>query len=458
MLRVALISSLLFATTAYADSTAANTTDPDSIDPDEVVTRWSDNATPMRRSYSLPFAEVLGWELALNASAQAIGMPWADISGATIRHNLTSMWEFDEDAFTINQFGHPYIGAVPFMMARSTGHGFWVSTAYAAGGSLIWETLMENTGPSFNDQLTTTIAGAFLGESLHRVSRALRHRKSTLRQIAATALDPVSTVNREAWGQAWSDKLPPSYYAHLGVGWEQLSRTLSGARTENDQHQFHAELVLQHGMPADQDFHPRVPLDHFDLRASIDISSDHVVGGLDIRGLIYGSWLARGPLRGVYGLYGMYDYMNPDRVRVSAIGIGPGIATETALGDHSFVRATGVVGLVPWGAAGGSNEEEITRDYQRGPGAAEILELELGRRGWGELRATSRAWQIDGTQTGDGREFVTTHTLGARLAISDHQALGAEGTFSLRDSKFEVMNARDETFEFRVFYALTSSD
>ncbi len=456
-MRHALLVALVVSVPARAIADDASTTAAD-IDADEVYARWSDDVRPMKKSYSLPFAETLGWELALNGIAQAAGMPWADISASSIRDNLTSSWELDEDAFTINQIGHPYIGAIPFMMARSTGHGFWVSSAYSFGGSLIWEVLLENTTPSLNDQLTTVVAGSFLGESLHRISRALRHRPTTLRKIAATVLDPVATAHRNTWGKAWRDNLPPSYYAHVGVGWEQLTRTFSGTRAEEDQNQLHAELVLQHGMPADQDFRPRVPFDHFDLRASVDVSREHVVGTLDMRGMLYGGWLSQGSLRGVYGLYGMYDYMNPDRVRVSAIGIGPGIATETALGERSFLRATAVVGLVPWGAAGGSNESETMRDYQRGPGLAEILELELGRRGWGEIRATSRAWQIDGTQTGDGREFVSTHTLGGRLAITRNHALGVEGTLSLRDSRFALMEATDETLEFRLFYALTSSD
>jgi hypothetical protein len=436
----------------------AQPTDPDTIDADEVYSSWSDDVRPLQKSYSIPFAETLAFELGLNLGAQLSGFEWADISMSSIKTNLTSPWVWDEDSFTINNFGHPYGGAWPFLAARSMGHGFWVSSAYAFGGSLIWEALMESEKPSLNDQITTTIGGALLGESLHRVARALRHRPSKLRQVAASVLDPVAAFNRGVFGKAWRDKLPPSYYAHFGIGWEQLSRTLSGAREDADQNQLHAELVLQHGMPGDQDFRPRVPLDHFDLRASIDVSREHVVGAIDIRGMLYGSWLSSGALRGIYGLYGTYDYMNPDRVRASSIGIGPGIATETALGEHSFLRATAVVSLVPWGAAGGSNESETMRDYQRGPGLAEILELELGRRGWGEIRVTSRAWQIDGTQTGDGREFVSTHTLGGRLALTKHQAFGVESTLSVRDSRFEVMDARDKTLEIRAFYAVTSSD
>lgn len=426
-------------------------------DASEIHTR-APRDTPERTSHALPLVETVAFELALNGASQLAGRDWADISLGSIRDNLTSSWVFDEDAFTIDQLAHPYGGAWPYLAARSSGHGFWVSSAYAFGGSLMWELLMETEPPSFNDQLTTTVGGVLLGESLHRIARALRYRPTTLREVAASALDPVGALNRATWGRAWRDRLPPSYYVHLGIGWEQLTRTLDGARREADQNQLHTELVLQHGRPGDAEFRPRAPLDHFDLHAAVDISREHVVGTLDVRGLLHGTVMERGSTRGLYGLYGMYDYMNPDRVRVSAIAVGPGIATETALGDRTFLRAAGVVGIVPWGAAGGSNESETHRDYHRGPGISEIVELELGHRRWGALRATARGWQIDGAATGDGREFVTTQTLAARLAVTANHAIGVEGMFSLRDSRFELTDARDQTFELRVFYALTSSD
>jgi hypothetical protein len=415
---------------------------------------WPESTRPERRSYAVPLVEAVLMNLSLNAGAQLVGYPWAEISPGSIRRNLTNPWVWDEDAFSINHFAHPYGGAWPFLAARSTGHGFWVATAYAVGASLMWELTMENEPPSLNDQLTTSIGGALLGESLHRIGRALRHgNPGVLRRAAATLVDPVGTFNRTVWGTAWRDRLPPSYYAHVGVGYERFEHFADRGAAASDLDALHIDLVLQHGLPGDPDFVPRQPLDHFDVRAAVDLARERVVGTLDIRGLLVGRRLPRG----FWGLYGTYDYSNPERVRVSAIGVGPGIAYERGVAG-GYLRATGVATLVPWGAAGGSMESEDIRDYQRGPGLGQIVELEAGRHGIGGLRLTSRAWQIDGSLVGDGREHVMSHTLAGHLALAANHAIGVEGTVSMRDPRLlpDDMVFRDRALEIRAFYALTS--
>lgn len=70
----------------------------------------------------------------------------------------------------VNQTGHPYQGSVYFGLARSNGLAFWESFGYAFAGSAVWENAGETTPLSKNDQLTTSMGGSFLGESLFRMS------------------------------------------------------------------------------------------------------------------------------------------------------------------------------------------------------------------------------------------------------------------------------------------------
>jgi hypothetical protein len=74
------------------------------------------------------------------------------------------------------------------------------------------------------------------------------------------------------------------------------------------------------------------------------------------------------------------------------------------------------------------------------------------------VRLTSRAWQIEGSLTGDGRELVMAHTLAGHVALAANHALGIEGTYSLRAATFTPagMDLLDRTIEVRAFYALTS--
>src|ERR1700724_823261 len=79
-------------------------------------------------------------------------------------------WVFDTDPFNINQFAHPYQGAMMFGFTRSAGVGFWPSLVYSNVGSFIWKMAGETDLPSINDQITTAQAGALLGESLFRMA------------------------------------------------------------------------------------------------------------------------------------------------------------------------------------------------------------------------------------------------------------------------------------------------
>ncbi len=412
---------------------------------------------PLHQSHLIPITETVAIEVAIQLAAQLSGAEWAKISPSTMRDNLTASWVVDEDPFTIDQLGHPVQGALPFLAARSMGHGFWVSAAYSTVASFGWELLAENEPPSLNDQITTPIAGSLVGESFHRMSRALRAgNPGIVRKGAATLLDPVGAFNRGVFGKAWRDRVPPSYYAHLGVGWERVSGD-GAAESATVSDELHLELVLEHGLPGDPDLKLRRPLDHFVLRGAVDLSADNTVGTFDIRGLVLGKRLDSA--RGFYGIYGLYDYMNPDGVRVSVIGVGPGASVEVAPTDSTYLRGTAVAALVPWGAAGGSSEMQGPPiDYHHGPGAQQILEVEFGRVGGSALRATSRAWEIAGGFVDSGREIITSHTVGGRWALSSSHALGVEGTLMTRSATFDaVPDTNTRTLEARVFYALTAS-
>ena len=94
---------------------------------------------------------------------------YADVTWDSIKENLKpGAWWWDRDALAVNQIGHPLQGAMNYLGARSTGNGPWVSFGYAFGASLVWEIAGETEPPSYNDQITTPVGGALLGEVLYR--------------------------------------------------------------------------------------------------------------------------------------------------------------------------------------------------------------------------------------------------------------------------------------------------
>jgi hypothetical protein len=152
-------------------------------------------------------------------------LPWAfdryvnksdfsNISFDTIRENFKTGFRYDRDHFRVNQSSHPYQGGLFFDAARSNGYGFWESGVFALAGSLIWECCMENTAPSINYLVNTTLGGMTRGEVAHRMSVLILDNTASganraWREVAAAILNPVGAVNRLLRGDMTHDRPNP---------------------------------------------------------------------------------------------------------------------------------------------------------------------------------------------------------------------------------------------------------
>src|SRR5919106_122527 len=113
------------------------------------------------KSYILPAVEIVAMDAAVNLGGRLLIDPANyEVTPASIRRNLRGPWVVDDDPFEINQFLHPYQGAMYHGIARSNGLSYWPSMAYTFAGSALWEVAGENTPPSRNDQIASGIAGA----------------------------------------------------------------------------------------------------------------------------------------------------------------------------------------------------------------------------------------------------------------------------------------------------------
>jgi len=106
------------------------------------------------KSYILPAVEIMAMDAAVNLAGRLLLDPASfEVTPASIRRNLRGPWVVDDDPFQINQFGHPYQGAMYHGIARSNGLSYWPSVAYTFAGSALWEIPGETTPPSRNDQI-----------------------------------------------------------------------------------------------------------------------------------------------------------------------------------------------------------------------------------------------------------------------------------------------------------------
>jgi len=139
---------------------------------------------------------------------------YTHISWKTVGHNFEpGSWQFDNDPFGTNQFGHPYGGNLFFNSFRSNGYSFWQSVPASAAGSYLWESIAENQPPAPNDFINTAFGGAVLGEMTYRLSNKIISKKSTgfkrqASEVAAFVIDPMNGLTRlmnGKWGRVTDD-------------------------------------------------------------------------------------------------------------------------------------------------------------------------------------------------------------------------------------------------------------
>lgn len=162
------------------------------------------------------------------------------ISFDTIKENFKTGFQYDRDHFRINQSSHPYQGGLFFDSARSNGYGFWESGLFAMAGSLIWECCMENTAPSINDFVNTTLGGMTRGEVAHRASVLILDNTAgganrLWREIAAGIINPVGAINRLLRGEMTrdfpnpDDRFPSGFNLSVDGGYRRTSGRMRDA-------------------------------------------------------------------------------------------------------------------------------------------------------------------------------------------------------------------------------------
>lgn len=335
----------------------------------------------------LPAAlEILGFQALLNRIDYAFIGPASDydISLHSIRNNLHSSWVVDQDPFEVNQLGHPYQGSVYFGLARSNGLNFWQSFGYAFAGSAVWEIAGETTPPSRNDQITTSIGGSFLGESLYRMSNLVLENGYGLsqgwREIATAVLSPPVAFNRYFRPGKGSDIFAsnnPALFARLQLGGSTMLNNNPGSSLAPRHNEYAADFALDYGLPGKPGYQYRRPFDYFSF--GLRVTNVRGIENLYTRGLLLGTDYAAGSrLRGIWGLYGSYDFLAPQLFRVASTALSLGTNAQWQLSDGIALQghASAGMGYTSTGTVSGTTNRQY--NYGFAPQAAASLRLIFG--------------------------------------------------------------------------------
>jgi len=402
------------------------------------------------RSYVVPIAETVIFNLGLWAADRyAFNDPFSRVTFRSIGANLKGGWWYDSDDFNTNEMLHPYSGSVFHNAARSAGWNFWGAFLLDFAGSLWWKIGGENGPPSTNDQITTTLAGAFLGESLFRTSRMVLDRQNdpgVVRWVGSALISPAATVNAVVLRDKIADPDPPvqSYEGRFSVGVTGgTAETRTGYARAQPSGLLSARLV--HGLPGELE--PEIPFDHFVLE--LDFSSTTLAPWNELTSLSGPTWFltTRGLILAgsaglgedgamLYGLFGTYDFGGPTLLRVTESGLGPGVVLSVHPSRTTELDAT-LLASATFGSGGAYVPPTIDRDYRFGYGGLLLADGSLWMANRVELALTGRAYLIPEAIEG-GNEGLLIGKAALRIRVGGPHALGVEGTFTRRWANYSI--------------------
>ncbi len=411
-----------------------------------------------RKSYGLPVAEIVGFDVLLNRfNYSREGGGDYRVSARTVRDNLRHRWVVDNDPYSVNQFLHPYQGSMYHGFARSAGLTYWEALGYTFAGSAFWEIFGENTPPSRNDQIASGIAGTFLGEALFRMANLVLERDDGLPQwaheLGAAAISPPVGFNRLVFGERFKTPFPshdPEYYSRLSLGVTTTTTNDPGVAAAPKRNEVSADFAMDYGLPGNPDYTYKRPFDYFVIKATA--ASGNGVENILTRGLLVGRDYQAGPnYRGIWGLYGSYDYIAPQIFRISSTALSLGTTGQYWLSDNIALQGTGMfgVGYAAVGTLHGTEEDPAkARDYHYGVAPQALLSLRMIFGDKYSLDLTGREYFVSklGAAAGTGgNDNIARLDSALTWRISGKHALSLRYILSRRDATYLGTSDRSQT-------------
>jgi hypothetical protein len=398
-------------------------------------------------SYVIPFSEVVMFEVMLNVYDRTYRTGTdGDVYRTTFKsfkHNL-KMWPvIDTDSFEINQLGHPYQGAMFFNFARSAGLSYWQSMVYSIGGEELWKTAGETDPPSWNDHINSGIGGTFLGEPLFRMANLVLEgggrNPSFWRELGAAVISPPTGINRLLFGERFDTVFPshnPPTFTRVRLGVSTTARESdNGPATTYNRQQETVDFLMTYGLPGKRGYTYDRPFDYFDFEFSAGTGKD-AFENITGRGLLYGTDYDVGhAYRGIWGLYGSYDYISPEIFRVSSTAVSLGTTAQWWLMEHVALQysALGGVGY----AAAGTISGPGNRNYRYGTTPQGLLAFRLIFGDLAMVDMNERVYYISdlwGTSPA-GHELINRGNIGLTVRVCDQHAIGVQFVETTRDSR-----------------------
>ena len=357
---------------------------------------------------SLLFANVF-----INRMSYLTGHDYSQVTMHSIRRNLRSGFEWDNDLFFINQVGHPFQGGLNFNAARNNGFNFLQSMAFNAVESIAWEYFGEKEPPSTNDIITTIAAGTLFGECSHRLAdRTLdngdRGARRVFREAVAAFLNPLQGLERLITGKMWKVKAGgremKSERCEVDVAFADRYVVAADGASHGNHHPFIA-VATEYGETVDGERHTQ-PYDFIDLDCALAFGGGQpIMPRISLTARLFSTPLtlpseAQG--EGELGLYQFYKYDDMclgDSLRGpfpygETASFGPGIIIKSPQGQRLALEQRIFARGVILGAAESDHYQCYKRHYNMGSG-------------YGASSMTRLSWNVGSPQSEGQKEAIS---------------------------------------------------
>ncbi|KAF0149921.1 MAG: hypothetical protein FD143_2682 [Ignavibacteria bacterium] len=412
----------------------------------------------VKKNYWLPAVEVIGLNIGVWAYSKYLTSEgWSDINWETVKNNFKTGFKWDVDGYLMNQFWHPYHGSNYYNLARSNGLGFWESAPYAFGGSLIWEFVMENEAPSYNDIVNTPVTGIILGEISFRVSNLIIDESAIgferfLREFSSTLIDPMQGFNRLIRGDMWKAGKPNKRSKFNVIVSSGVHNVFFSSKINSSKSYLALRADLNYGDQFSVSDHQK-PFDYFTLRAEVNIAPGDNIVGIFASGVIWDNKLKLFEnSKNIIGIYKEVDIHINTVYKLSATSVTGQIINTVPLSASVSMQNYFGLSAILMGATNSQYASESGKDYNIGPGASAKIGAKVIFRNFGEIYSNYKRFWIHTLSGAEGEEFVGLLNIGINYQLLENSFLGVDFLLYERYGDYKYFtNTQDVNSALRIY-------
>ena len=278
------------------------------------------------------------------------------------------------------------------------------------------------------------------------------------RELCAAVLSPSLGFNRLVFGDRFKSVFPshnPATFWRLRFGASLSRLNDQGGLSPTDRTDATIDFSMAYGLPGKPGYSYTRPFDYFHFEFLAVSNSDNPFEDVMIRGLLFGKKYEVGDsYRGIWGLYGGYDYISPQIFRVSSTAASLGTTFQWWLAQAVALQGS-VLGGIGYGAAGTiSGVGERNYHYGVDPQGLLALRLIFGDRAMFDLTDV-RIISVTSSAPSRDRENINRLNAGLTVRVHGRHALGIQYIASRRDASYpNRSDVHQTTGTFSLVYTL----